>query len=169
MPETEREIVLAPMQPHQAEETRRMIYRVAHAMFHESGTLEETMAHYRESWPLDDLTHFPGAYAPREGGAFLVMTDAGRVIGSGGIRRIDETACELKRFWFLPEYQGQGHAYRLFAALVEIARRSGYRFMRLETSPQYQPRAYAFYLRQGFYDIPRYGDDLDDVGMEMAL
>jgi len=160
---------ITPLQPEQADEVRQMIYLVAHEMFHDHETLEETLAHYEESWPLHDIGEMPNKYTPEHGGAFLVMTEEGRVIGSGGIRRLDAEACELKRFWFLPEYHGQGHAYRLFAALVEIARQSGYRAMRLETAPQYQPRAYAFYKRQGFYDIPRYGDDGDDVGMEMRL
>jgi putative acetyltransferase len=158
-----------PLQPEQVDEVRRMIYRVAHEMFHDGDTLEATIAYYEETWPLRDIGAAPGKYSAGHGGAFLVMTENSAVIGSGGIHRLDDEACELKRFWFLPEYHGQGHAYRLFAALVEIARSSGYRVMRLETAPQYQPRAYAFYKRQGFYDIPRYGDDEDDVGMEMRL
>jgi putative acetyltransferase len=160
---------ITPLRPEQANEVRYMIYRVAHEMFHHRSTLEETITSYEVEWPLRDIGGTPDKYSAEHGGAFLVMTEQGRVIGSGAIRRLDEEACELKRFWFLPEYHGQGHAYRLFAALVEIARRFGYRLMRLETSPEYQPRAYAFYKRQGFYDIPRYGDDESDVGMEMGL
>ncbi len=160
---------ITPIRPDQVDEVRHMIYRVAHEMFHDGDTLEESIAHYEEEWPLRDIGETSNKYSAEHGGAFLVMTEDGRVIGSGGIRRLDEEVCELKRFWFLPEYHGQGHAYRLFVALVEIARSFGYQIMRLETSPEYQPRAYAFYKKQGFYDIPRYGDDEADVGMEMVL
>ncbi len=52
---------------------------------------------------------------------------------------------------------------------LEIARQKDYTKVRLETSPQYQPRAFAFYKQIGFVEIPRYGDDPDDVGMELVL
>jgi ribosomal protein S18 acetylase RimI-like enzyme len=53
--------------------------------------------------------------------------------------------------------------------LLSIARSKGYKKIRLETSPVYQPRAYAFYRRLGFHEIPRIGDDPEDVSMEMVL
>ena len=145
-----------------------MIYTVAHAVFHDPRTLEETIAGYQETWPLRDLDEVETRYFGA-GGTFLVMTDAGRIIGTGGIRRLEEGVCEVKRLWFLPAYHGQGLGYRMMLALLDRARALGYATARLETAPAYQPRAYAFYHRLGFHDIPRYGDDPDDVGMEMAL
>jgi hypothetical protein len=41
--------------------------------------------------------------------------------------------------------------------------------MRLETDRLVQARAVEFYKRLGFYEIPRYGDDPDDMGMELIL
>ncbi len=41
--------------------------------------------------------------------------------------------------------------------------------IQLETNRNEQSRAYHFYKRLGFYDIPRYGDHEDDVAMEMIL
>ena len=75
---------------------------------------------------------------------------------------------EIKRLWLLPAYHGQGLGYRMMLCLIEEARRQGYQALRLETSRQ-QARAYAFYRRLGFYDIPRFGDDPDDVALELLL
>jgi len=53
--------------------------------------------------------------------------------------------------------------------LLAVAREKGYTKVRLQTNPAYQQRAFAFYQRLGFYEIPRYGNDPDDVGMELVL
>lgn len=54
--------------------------------------------------------------------------------------------------------------------LLKMARELGYHKVRLETSPAYQQRAFAFYQRLGFTVIPLYkGDEEDDTGMELSL
>jgi ribosomal protein S18 acetylase RimI-like enzyme len=53
--------------------------------------------------------------------------------------------------------------------LFAFAREKGYRHIRLETDRGAQGRAYALYKRLGFYEIPRYSDNEDDVAMEMGL
>ncbi len=157
-----------PLRPEQATEARRVIYAVAHELFHDYQALEETIAHYSETWPLKDVEDFQHAYN-ENGGAFLVTCENGRIIGTGALKYLEEGIAELKRVWLLPAYHGQGLGYRMMLRLLEIAREKGYKKVRLETSPQYQPRAFAFYKKMGFYEIPRYGDDPDDVGMEMVL
>ena len=159
---------IAPIRPDQVGEARRVIYTVAYTVFHEGPSLEEVIARYEHTWPLPDLDDVQGCYCDN-GGVFLVMTDAGRIIGTGGIRRLEPRVCEIKRLWLLPDYHGQRLGYQMMLALLEQARARGYQTVRLETAPAYQPRAYAFYHRVGFHDIPRYGDDPDDVGMEMEL
>lgn len=159
---------LLPMQPDQVAEARRVIYTVAHEQFHTQDSLEETLAHYQQTWPLRDLDDFQQGYV-ENGGAFLVLCEDGRIIGTGALRRLDDTTGEVKRVWLLPEYQGRGLGYRIMLRLLEIARENGYTKVRLETSPAYQPQAFAFYKRMDFYEIPRYGDDPDDVGMERIL
>ncbi len=98
-----------------------------------------------------------------------MLCDEGRIIGTGALRKLEEGVGEIKRVWLLPEYQGQGLGYRMMQALIDMARQKGYAKLRLETSPAYQQRAYKFYKKLGFYEIPRYGDDPDDVGMELGL
>ncbi len=159
---------ILPIRPEQGAETRRMIYIVANSIFHDAPTGEDAIAYYGQVWPLVDLDDIQANYID-ENGAFLVTVVNGQVVGSGALKQLEEGICEIKRLWFLPEYQGKGLGYRLMQELLAIARQKGYRMARLETAPAYQKRAYEFYRHLGFYDIPRYGDEDDDIGMELVL
>ncbi len=154
--------------PEQIPEAKRVIYTVAHDIFHDRESLEETIAYYQVHWPLLDIDQFHQAYI-ENGGTFMVLKEGNRVIGTGALRRLEDEVGEIKRLWLLPEYQGQRLGYRMMMELLSVARAKEYKIIRLETSPVYQPRAYAFYRRLGFYEIPRFGDDPDDVSMEMVL
>lgn len=159
---------ILPLCPNQTAEARRVIYTVAHSVFHDRETLAESIAFYETEWPIPDVDNFEHDYF-ENGGTFLVMVDGGRIIGTGALRRLEDEAGEIKRLWLLPEYQRQGLGYRMMAALLDAAQKIGYTKIRLQTSPTYQARAFAFYLRIGFHEIPRYGHDPDDVGMELDL
>jgi GNAT superfamily N-acetyltransferase len=161
-------IDIFPLQAHQIEEARRVIYISAHEVFHDGPTLDESIAIYASLWQLKDIDTYQDSYVGNDG-AFLVLCDDGRIIGTGALHRMDEYACEIKRLWLLPAYQQQGLGYRMMQALLDIARAKGYTFARLETNLVYQQRAYQFYLQLGFYEIPHYGDDPEDVSMEMRL
>jgi putative acetyltransferase len=157
-----------PLRSDQAAEARRVIYTVAFALFQDYPTLEETIAHYETAWPLPDVLNFQQHYV-ENGGGFLVLVDGERIIGTGALHFLQDGVGEIKRLWLLPEYQGQGLGYRIMLALIAAAREKGYHTLRLETAPAYQSRAFAFYQQMGFREIPRYGDDPDDVGMELVL
>jgi putative acetyltransferase len=105
----------------------------------------------------------------RNDGIFLVMTDDDRIIGTGAVRKIDDEICELKRVWLSFEYHGKGLGYRMMQELFSFAREKRYRRMRLETDRGHQNRAFQFYRRLGFYEVPRYSDNEDDVAMEIVL
>ena len=53
--------------------------------------------------------------------------------------------------------------------LFTFARAKDYQRMRLETDRDHQNRAFDFYKCLGFYEIPRYSDNEDDVALEMIL
>ena len=161
-------IEIRHLQPEQTEEARRVIYATAHTMFNHGETVEESTAYYHEHWPLRDIADYQHKYIENNG-VFLVLCDGDRIIGTGALWQLEAGVAEIKRLWVLPEYHGQGLGYRMMQALIAEARARGYTVLRLETSPAYQQRAYDFYHRLGFYDIPRYGDDPDDVGMEMQI
>ena len=159
---------IVPLRPDQVSEARRVIYTVAHALFRDRPALEESIAHYETAWPLRDLDDFTARYV-ENGGAFLVLCEGGRIVGTGALHRLEDGVGEIKRLWLLPEYQGQGLGYRMMLRLLDVARENGYQKVRLETNPAHQARAVAFYRQMGFYEIPRYGDDPDDMGMELVL
>jgi GNAT superfamily N-acetyltransferase len=93
----------------------------------------------------------PAHMAP-PGGGFVVVFDDGVPVAGGGVKRLDDQACEIKRMYVVPEARGRGLAKVLLAALEEEARRLGYRIARLDTGPQ-QPAAQGKYERAGYAPI----------------
>jgi putative acetyltransferase len=108
------------------------------------------------------------SYYFENGGTFLVVLNGEQVIGSGGLRRLDDEIAELKRMWLLEAYHGQGIGYRLIGQLVNFARKKKFTCIRLQTSPE-QTRALDFYRKVGFYEIPCYNQDTDEISMELNV
>lgn len=162
------EINIRRIEPHEVPLAKELIYHVAHQVFQDTRPLQESIAFYESKGTLDDMDDVQRSYFDRDG-LFLVMTDEERMIGTGAIRKLDDTVCELKRVWLLFEYHGQGLGYRMIQELLEFARAKGYQHVRLETDRAGQSRAYELYKRLGFYEIPRYSDNENDVAMEMVL
>lgn len=76
------------------------------------------------------------AYAVPGAAYFVVVDEAGRVIGGGGFAKLEGSAegvCELKKMYFLPEARGIGMGEKLLRHCVVAARQIGYRTMYLET------------------------------------
>ena len=163
-----RMVDITPLLPHETNEARLVIYATAHALLNNFATLDEAVTHFRKDWPLRDIDDYQKIYV-ENCGTFLVTRKDGRIIGTGALRRLEDQVVEVKRLWLLPEFQGQGHGYRMMMRLLDIAREKGYTTVRLETSATYQKNAILFYKRLGFYEIPRFGDDPDDVAFEMPL
>ncbi len=161
-------IKIRHMQPNEVAFAKQLIYRVAHEVFHDTRPLEESMAFYEARGRLHDMDELQQIYFDNDG-VFLVMTDDDQLIGTGAIRKIDDEICELKRLWLVFEYHGKGLGYRMMQELLSFAREKGYQRMRLETDQDHQNRAFEFYKRLGFYEIPRYSDNEDDIAMELKL
>jgi putative acetyltransferase len=161
-------IKIRHIQPDEVPFAKELIYRVAHRVFQDTRPLEESIAYYEARAQLHDMDELQQTYVDDKG-IFLVMTDDERIIGTGAVRRIDAEICELKRVWLLFEYHGQGLGYRMMQELFAFARTRGYARMRLETDRFAQSRAFELYKRLGFYEIPRYSDNEDDVAMETML
>jgi len=162
-------IEIRPIQPHEVEEAKSVIFKVAYDVFKETSTLEESIAKYSAKGTLKDLDNIQKNYF-ENGGTFLVLHDNGRIIGTGAIRYLEEGICELKRMWLLTEYHHQGFGYRMIQELFSVARAKEYKLMRLETDFEFQTRAVEFYKKLGFYEIPPYeGDDPEDLAMEIRL
>lgn len=161
-------IDIRPIQPDEIPVAKQLIYEVAHRVFQDTRSLEEAMAFYESKRLLQDIDDFQECYF-NHGGIFLVMTDDDLIIGTGAIRKMEDEICELKRVWLLHEYHGKGLGYGMMQELLAFAREKGYSRMRLETDREAQSRAFEFYKRLGFYEIPRYSDNEEDIAMEMIL
>jgi GNAT superfamily N-acetyltransferase len=88
-------------------------------------------------------------------GAFVMVREDGRPVAGGGVRRLADGVCEIKRMFVLPEARGRGHGRRLLEALERAAADLGYRRARLDTA-QSMTTAMAMYRSAGYRAIPDY-------------
>lgn len=86
---------------------------------------------------------------------FHILELDGQAIGMGGIRRLRDGVCELKRVYIRDAAKGQGLGRTLVERLIGEARAFGYRSMFLDTAPTLET-AIGLYERLGFTHIPAY-------------
>jgi putative acetyltransferase len=91
------------------------------------------------------------AYA-REGAAYFVLEEDGRVLGGGGVAPLDggpRGTCELRKMYFLPQARGRGLGERVLKRCLQAAKELGYRQCYLETLTG-MDAAMRLYARMGF-------------------
>lgn len=115
---------------------------------------------YEASLPFDlsfqnfeeELRTLPGRYAP-PGGRMLMARHNDTFVGCVALRQIGDGMCEMKRLFVQPAHRGNGIGKALAQAIIEEARRIGYKRMRLDTA--FEP-ARSLYRSLGFREIPPY-------------
>lgn len=121
-------------------------------------------AGYAASLPVDlgyqdfdgELAALPGKYAPPAGELFLARDAAGAPLGCVGLRPLpDDGCCEMKRLFLRPAARGLGLGRALTQAVVDRARATGYRELRLDTLAG-MTAAQALYGGMGFERIAPY-------------
>ena len=122
------------------------------AMFAEVGEM------YEPGLPKGPTAH-PEELSPPHGG-FVVLTEDGRPVAGGGVKRLDDRTCEIKRMYVVPDARGRGVGRELLAALESLARDLGYAVARLDTGAK-QPGAQRMYERAGYAEIPDYNRNPD--------
>ena len=156
-------IEIKTIKSHQIEEVKRVIIAVCNEIWQ---LPEEVIKHYDAMSDLDDVQSH---YFDNKG-TFLVLIDEERVVGSGAIRRLSDDICELKRMWFLEDYRGRGLGTKMAQMLLDFARITDYKKVRLDTiDEQKQAQALELYQRLGFYFIDPYNTSLCTVFMEKML
>lgn len=118
------------------------------------------------SWAVDtyfqpdaleqELAALGTKYAAPHNALLLALVD-GEPAGCIAFRTLGDGVCELKRLFIDDCYRGMGLGKRLTSALISLARRRGFRTMRLETGDK-QFEARALYQRLGFREVPPYYD-----------
>ena len=89
------------------------------------------------------------------GGAFLVGWSGDVAVSCGGVKRLDERTCEIKKMYVVPGHRGHGVARALLHALEAKARELGYVVARLDTGPK-QLSARGLYESEGYAEIANF-------------
>jgi carbonic anhydrase len=110
-----------------------------------------------------EMGELPGVYGPPEG-LLLMATWSDETVACGGIRRLEEGVCEIKRLYLRPAYRGKGIGRALAGSLIEGARSLGYRKIVLVTLP-FMREAVSLYRSLGFRDCGAFRE----TGAEGAL
>jgi GNAT superfamily N-acetyltransferase len=88
-------------------------------------------------------------------GAFLVGYEDERPVAIGGVRPLEDGACEIKRMYVVPDARSRGAGRALLAALEDTAHELGYERVRLDAGPE-QRHSISLFQRTGYAEIPRY-------------
>jgi ribosomal protein S18 acetylase RimI-like enzyme len=118
---------------------------------------------YALSLPIDlsyqdfesELAGLPGKYAPPAGELLLARDESNSPLGCVALRPLLIGVCEMKRLYVAPQGRGRGIGKALMIAVINEARKKGYREMRLDTLPS-MATAQAMYRGAGFEPMEPY-------------
>lgn len=103
-----------------------------------------------------EMKNFPGPFAPPSG-RLILAKENNEAAGVIGVKKVDDSTCEMARLFVRPKFQGKGFGKGLAAKSLLAARELGYNAARLYTLPS-MATALAMYRRMGFLEISPYTD-----------
>lgn len=103
------------------------------------------------------------------GGYFGVLEESGHVVATVGIYKLNETTCELRKMYAIPDQRGKGLGNKLMEFSLVKARSLGFSKVVLETaSPLIE--AIALYRKYGFTEYkPDHLSQRCDQAFELIL
>jgi GNAT superfamily N-acetyltransferase len=102
------------------------------------------------------------------GGAFIVGYLDGALACCGGIKRWDDSRCEIKKMYVVPELRGRGIARALLRELERRAAEMGYTVARLDTGPKQVARG--LFESEGYVEIDDFnGNPIASYWAEKSL
>lgn len=126
----------------------------------------------------DELKDLKVKYGMPQGRLYIAFADnrenaakhttSGKAAGCIGLKRIDDTACEMKRLYVRPEFRGKDIGRILVQKIIDDAKAIGYSYMLLDTLP-FLKSALRIYREFGFYEIESYNDSPMSTSIYMRL
>lgn len=98
------------------------------------------------------------------GGAILLGFEDEIPIACIAIRKMDNNKCEGKRLFIKPEYRGKGYARKMMNAMLEEAKKLGFKELVFTTRPEVMAIGYGLYKRMGFEEL-KYEDGVASMRM----
>lgn len=100
---------------------------------------------------------------------FWCLYDEEKLIGTVAVKKLGESACELKALYLYKAYQGQGLGRSLLTRAVRYAKENGYEKLYLDTIST-SKRAFHLYKATGFVLTERYNENpFADIFMVLDL
>ncbi len=103
----------------------------------------------------EEIENIKSLYSRPKGVLFIALDDKRSPLGCVGIRKLENSICELKRMYLKEEARGLGIGKQLLKKAIEVGEELGYQKMRLDTLP-IMHSAIDLYKRTGFYEIEPY-------------
>lgn len=124
--------------------------------------------HLRPEYVDQDIDALEANYFNNNGYFWVVENDAGTIIASVAIYRIDDHTCELRKMYLQIQEQGKGIGKMLFQTAIAKAKEMGYTKMTLKTNSKLQT-AIAMYQKYGFeFDTVSACDKKADCDVSMS-
>jgi RimJ/RimL family protein N-acetyltransferase len=129
--------------------------------------LARIWAEYRFVWDPEkefpDLFTFDAHYAPPHGAFWVVRDEAGRVVGSIGVERVDPSTAEIHRLYLDAHLRGRGLGRALVEEVLVWCRMRGFTRLVLWSDTRFE-HSHRLYDRMGFARLGErtVPDDLND-------
>lgn len=117
-----------------------------------------------------ELQDIPGKYAFPNGCLILAIDMNNLAVGCVGIKKFDDTACEMGRLYVKPKYRKRCIGYMLVEMFIKEAVKIGYKRLLLDTVPELKS-AIKLYKQFGFKEIsPYYNSPIKNpIYMELSV
>lgn len=96
-------------------------------------------------YDLDD----PEVFYVKPGGAFYLLKDEEKIIGTIGVINKGVKIAEFKRFYVDKDYRGKGYGTKLFNYALDFCKNSRFEKVEFETDKELK-KGHEFYKKKGF-------------------
>lgn len=106
-----------------------------------------------KAYQIDDVDSISKAYnGPKD--VFYIMEEAGRVVGTAGVKEDTKQIALLRRVYVHPSCRGKGFGSMLMSSAIDFCRQNGYRQVVFRSTNQMQG-AINMVMRKGFKEEER--------------